>query len=73
MRVLLLHNRYQVRGGEDAVVDLECEMLRGAGFTVDLLEASNDEIAGAAQMIRIALAVPYSFSARRMVAARIRS
>jgi glycosyltransferase involved in cell wall biosynthesis len=73
LRVLLLHNRYQVRGGEDAVVDLECEMLRGAGFTVDLLEASNDEIAGAAQMIRIALAVPYSFSARRMVAARIRS
>ena len=73
MRVLLLHNRYQVRGGEDAVVDLECEMLRGAGCTVDLLEASNDEIAGAVQMIRTALAVPYSFSARRQVSARIRS
>lgn len=73
MRVLLLHNRYQVRGGEDAAVDLECEMLRGAGFTVDLLEASNDEIAGAAQMIQTALAVPYSFSARRLVSARIRT
>jgi glycosyltransferase involved in cell wall biosynthesis len=73
LRVLLLHNRYQVRGGEDAAVDLECEMLRGAGFTVDLLEASNDDIAGAAQMIRTALAVPYSFSARRLVSARIRA
>jgi glycosyltransferase involved in cell wall biosynthesis len=73
LRILLLHNRYQVRGGEDAAVDLECELLRGAGFTVDLLEASNDEIAGAAQMVQTALAVPYSFSARRLVSARIRT
>lgn len=73
MRVLLLHNRYQVRGGEDAAVDLECEMLRGAGLTVDLFEAWNDEIAGAARMVQTALAVPYSFSARRLVAARIRA
>ena len=73
MRVLLLHNRYRVRGGEDAVVDLECEMLRGAGLTVDLLEVSNDEIAGAAQMIQTALAVPYSLSARHLVSARIRA
>ena len=73
MRVLLLHNRYQVRGGEDVAVDLECEMLRAAGFTVELLEASNDEIAGSVQMIQTALRVPYSFSARRLVSARIRS
>lgn len=73
MRVLLLHNRYQVRGGEDAAVDLECEMLREAGFTVDLLEARNDEIAGAARMIRAALTVPYSISARRLVTERIRA
>ncbi len=73
MRVLLLHNRYQVRGGEDSAVDLECEMLRGAGLTVDLLEANNNEIAGAAQQVKAALRVAYSLPARRTVAARIRS
>jgi glycosyltransferase involved in cell wall biosynthesis len=69
----LLHNRYQVRGGEDVAIDLECEMLRTAGFTVDLLEASNDGIAGAAQKIKTALLVPYSPSARRLVSERIQS
>lgn len=73
MRVLLVHNRYQVRGGEDTAVDLECEMLSGAGFTVGLFEASNDEIAGASQMIKTALQVPYSFSARKLLSARIRA
>jgi glycosyltransferase involved in cell wall biosynthesis len=73
LRVLVLHNRYQIRGGEDAAVDLECGMLRGAGFTVELLEANNDEITGATQKIITALQVPYSFAAKRAVAAKIRS
>lgn len=73
MRVLVLHNRYQIRGGEDAAVDLECGMLRGAGFTVELFEANNDEIAGAFKKIKTALQVPYSFAAKHAVAAKIRS
>ncbi|HEX4029770.1 MAG TPA: glycosyltransferase [Terracidiphilus sp.] len=73
MRVLLLHNRYQVRGGEDTVVDMEREMLCGAGVTVDLLEVSNDQITGAAAKIGTAVQVPYSFASRRLTAARIRA
>jgi glycosyltransferase involved in cell wall biosynthesis len=73
LRVLLLHNRYQVRGGEDTAVDMECEMLRGAGLTVDLLEVSNEGITGAAAKIGTALQVPYSFPGRRLAAARIRA
>jgi glycosyltransferase involved in cell wall biosynthesis len=69
----LLHNRYQVRGGEDTVVDMERELLRGAGVTVDLLEVSNDQIAGAAARIGAAVQAPYSFPARRLAAARIRA
>jgi glycosyltransferase involved in cell wall biosynthesis len=69
----VLHNRYQIRGGEDAAVDLECGMLRGAGFAVELLEAKNDGIAGALKKIETALQVPYSFAAKRAVAAKIRS
>jgi glycosyltransferase involved in cell wall biosynthesis len=71
LRILLLHNRYQVPGGEDAAVNREYEMLRAAGYTVDLLEATNDAITGAAEMIRTALLVPYSRGSRRMVAERI--
>lgn len=71
MRVLLLHNRYQIPGGEDMAVRQECAMLRAAGFTVDLLEANNDAIGSAAQKIKAAIQVPYSFSARQMVSDRI--
>ena len=31
-RVLIVHNAYQLRGGEDSVVDAELELLRG-GFS----------------------------------------
>ena len=34
MRVAVFHNRYVFRGGEDAVVDLEVELLRKAGHRV---------------------------------------
>lgn len=43
-RVLLLHNRYQHRGGEDSVVDSEVELLRERGHDVELLTWDNDEI-----------------------------
>lgn len=46
MRVLLAHNAYQLRGGEDSVVDDEVALLRAHGHEVELLAASNDAIAG---------------------------
>jgi glycosyltransferase involved in cell wall biosynthesis len=46
MRVLMVHNAYQQRGGEDSVVDDEVSLLRGHGHEVDRLEAHNDEIVG---------------------------
>jgi glycosyltransferase involved in cell wall biosynthesis len=73
VRVLLLHNRYQIPGGEDAAVRQETAMLRDAGLTVDLLEADNDAITTTAGKISTALLTPYSPSARRLVAGRIRS
>ncbi len=72
MKVLLLHNRYRVPGGEDAAVQLECSLLRSAGLAVDLLEVNNDGIDSAAQKIKAALLTPYSFPARQLVADRIR-
>lgn len=46
MRVLLAHNRYQKRGGEDAVVEAEFAQLADAGADVRLFEAENDTIDG---------------------------
>ena len=44
MRILMLHNRYQQAGGEDASTDAEVALLRQAGHEVDLLEIHNDRI-----------------------------
>lgn len=41
MKVLLVHNRYQERGGEDSVFEAERALLEGAGATVEAHEATN--------------------------------
>ena len=51
MRLGVFHNHYVWRGGEDAVVALEIELLRKAGaevslFTLDNREARLDSLAG---------------------------
>ncbi len=45
MRVLVAHNAYQQRGGEDMVVEAEVALLREHGHEVDLLQRHNDELA----------------------------
>ena len=44
MRILIVHNRYQQPGGEDAVARTEFNLLKGFGQEVRLYERSNDEI-----------------------------
>lgn len=43
-RILVVHNRYQRPGGEDAVVDAEIEMLRRRGHEVEAYVRHNDEL-----------------------------
>ena len=45
MKVLVAHNAYQQRGGEDAVVASEVAMLRAAGHEVREYRRHNDELA----------------------------
>jgi glycosyltransferase involved in cell wall biosynthesis len=45
MKVLVAHNAYQQRGGEDSVVDAEIALLRSHGHDVHLYARSNDDIA----------------------------
>lgn len=43
-RVLLVHNAYQHRGGEDAVVEAEAELLARHGVQVRMYQRHNDEL-----------------------------
>lgn len=44
MRVLIVHNRYARRGGEDRVVEAEAALLRSAGHHVALLEPRSADL-----------------------------
>lgn len=44
MRILMVHNRYRYRGGEDESTDLEVELLRSYGHEVDLWELDNQSL-----------------------------
>ena len=46
MRVLVAHNAYQQRGGEDSVAQAEVDLLRSRGHDVLLYSRHNDEITG---------------------------
>ncbi|AXS80117.1 glycosyltransferase family 4 protein [Dechloromonas sp. HYN0024] len=44
LKVLLVHNAYQLRGGEDSVVEAELTLLRGHGHEVEVFQRHNDEL-----------------------------
>lgn len=50
LRILVVHNAYQQRGGEDSVVDAELALLQGRGHAVRLLGRHNDEIKGMSRL-----------------------
>lgn len=68
-RILVCHNRYQLAGGEDAVVDMETRLLRDHGHVVRLHELSNDVIASLADKVRAGLHVAWSEPSRKRLLA----
>lgn len=60
-RVLIVHNRYQPRGGEDSVGQAEAELLQRKGYAVELLKRHNDEVGA---ISRPALAAQTAWSQR---------
>ncbi len=57
MKILVVHNRYQQRGGEDSAVEGEIALLRAGGHAVETVFVSNDTIAGLGSKVRAALDV----------------
>jgi glycosyltransferase involved in cell wall biosynthesis len=71
LRVLIAHNAYQYRGGEDAVVDAEADLLRRHGHEVLLYRRENAELAQAGKA-GAALQSLWSSRTREEVSAAIR-
>lgn len=46
MRILFVHSRYQIPGGEESVVEAETQLLRAHGHEVWRYERDNHEVAG---------------------------
>lgn len=61
MRILIAHNAYQQKGGEDGVVAMESALLSSRGVEVAVYSRHNDEIEG---MSRVALAGQTIWSSR---------
>jgi glycosyltransferase involved in cell wall biosynthesis len=57
MRVLLVHERYQQRGGEDAVADAEAALLERNGHSVFYYSRHNNELASAGVLTTISAGI----------------
>jgi glycosyltransferase involved in cell wall biosynthesis len=69
MKILLVHNSYKIRAGEDAVADAEAALLAEHGHTVQRHLVSNDDIGGVWNRIETGLRSTYSAPARDRLAA----
>ncbi|MES2987759.1 MAG: glycosyltransferase, partial [Pseudomonadota bacterium] len=70
-KVLVIHNRYQQAGGEDAVFANEVALLRSSGSETETLTADNDDIQGALAKAAAALRVIHNPAGRAAVAEAI--
>jgi glycosyltransferase involved in cell wall biosynthesis len=71
MRILLVHNRYQISGGEDTVFAIERAMLEAKGHEISTLEPNNQEITGWSRRLKTGLQAVYSRSAKQRMSAEI--
>lgn len=74
LRVLVVHNRYRQRGGEDTVFEAEVALLRARGHDVETLEFSNTDIdGGLLSAARTAIGAIYSRQAASRIASATRT
>ena len=71
MRVLVVHNTYQQRGGEDTVFESEVELLRKNGVEVETLLYDNHEIKTAKDKLLTGLFAAYSPKGKKKLLKKI--
>ena len=72
MKILFAHNRYQLAGGEDVVVQAEIALLKSNGHEVSGLEVNNDGIVGGWNKAKAAVSAIYSTASRNLLSAEIK-
>ena len=72
LRVLVVHNRYRVRGGEDGVYETECRLLEEAGHRVVRYEKTNRDIPDRGGRLGLALRTIWNPRTYREIRAIIR-
>jgi len=72
MKILLLHNRYKIAGGEDSVFNSEVKMLRDNGNIVDHIVWDNSEITTLRQKVKIALFSLYNPFTKEVIERKIK-
>lgn len=73
MKVLLIHNHYRERGGEDAVAEAEAARLERDGHEVERIFVHNDDITGLGGTLATALFAPFNPVAQSRLASRLRA
>lgn len=71
MKILLIHNRYQHRGGEDVTFETERDLLAAQGNEVRTVVFDNKDIRGVTGSINAAMGMIYNREARKRVVAAI--
>ena len=71
MRIIVCHNYYRDRGGEDGVFEVEAELLRSQGHEVHKFVRRNDEFSGL-ETIAVAGGTIWNRSAARAIAELVR-
>ncbi|BAI90481.1 MULTISPECIES: glycosyltransferase [Arthrospira] len=72
MRILSIHNNYQIRGGEDESAQAEANLLKENGNQVDIYQDSNDRVATLNQT-NLALTTIWSTEAYQIVKQKLRT
>ncbi|MGI0500031.1 glycosyltransferase [Limnospira platensis CENA597] len=72
MRILSIHNNYQIRGGEDESAQAEANLLKENGNQVDIYQDSNDRVATLNQT-NLALTTIWSTEAYQIVKEKLRT
>jgi len=71
MKILLIHNQYQHRGGEDTVMESELKLLEKRGETVETLFFNNDDINSAVSKIKFGFYSFYNPDSARLLSKKI--
>lgn len=71
MNILLIHNKYKLRGGEDLVFESEDQLLAQHGHSVETLLFSNDQIKTPLDKLKSALGCVFNPTSRKIVINKI--